>query len=198
MTIVQKKIGVLAAIASAILIIVFGLDYLLREGGGSEESYARQAKEAGARQDWAGLLKVSQKWLVTNPKSAVAFAALGDAYRMQGRASESIGAYGQSLGLNQNQFQVWTYYGADAFNLGRFGDAALACENSIKLNPAYGEGWFCLATANAFAGNHAGLDAAAVEVKKANSELYGRLQAVVSQHACASQKEKLGKTWCAH
>lgn len=197
MNIVQKKIGLLAVVVTAILFFMFGLNYLLKDKNEDEAVYVRQAKEAGVRQDWNGLLDVGKKWLAGNPKSAAAFATLGDAYRMQGRANESLDAYGQSLSLDQNQFQVWAYYGADAFNLGRFLDAAIACENSTRLNPTYDEGWFCLATAHAFAGNHTGLDVAATNIKKTNNELYNRLRAVVAQHACISQKEKLGQSWCA-
>lgn len=195
MSLLHKKFVLLAACAVAAVLFFVSLQWGLSPSK-SDAEYRAAAQLNGSGRDWVKLVGIGTEWANNYPASPLAYAALGDGYRGQEQHPAAVAAYEKSLSLDAKNAQVWEYYGVELINVGRAVDAAGACGNSINLNPGLAEAWFCEAVAQAILGDGKKLDMVAVELEHRSEPLHRNLKNLVADHACATQKNKLGKAWC--
>ncbi len=196
MTLRNKKIMFLLAMLIAIPLAIFGLQSLIGSVR-DENSFGLSAQAAADKGDWGALQKLAEEWQRIYPRSAMAYAALGDSHYRQAHLPEAINSYQMALQINPNMSEVWARFGASLFNSGRYGDAIAACGNSIKLKPDYSDPWLCQGLAYAFMGDVANANMVQEKLLDIAPDRASQMREVVRINACPIHGGKLGNKWCA-
>lgn len=194
MTLLHKKLIFLLAASLAVLAALWGLQRLLQVK--DEQYFRRQADSAFTAGNWAGLREIALSWQRTEPRSALAVVAEGDALFRSGSFAEAIGAYERALKMEKGSAEVWARYGASLFNSQRYADALQACRTSQQISPGFPEAIMCEGVVYAFTGDVRNLDQLVATLNKKSQPLALQLRDVVKSHACAQQRERLGSAWC--
>lgn len=194
MTLLHKKLIFLLAASIAVLAALWGLQRLLQVK--DEQYFRRQADVAFTAGNWAGLREIALIWQRTEPRSALAVVAEGDALFRSGSFAEAIGAYERALKMEKGSAEVWARYGASLFNSQRYADALQACRTSQQISPGFPEAIMCEGVVYAFTGELDKLNRLATALNEKAQPLAGQLRQVVREHACRTQAARLGPEWC--
>jgi tetratricopeptide (TPR) repeat protein len=171
--------------------------FALRTPIADEQAFSKRAFLSMNQGNWQEMLNIAAEWRTAHPHSALPFAVSGDAWRLQGNSDQALKAYESYLAIDQKNPEVWAYYGATLFGVGRRDDSIKACETATAILPTSPIGWYCLASGYAFQGNRAATERASQKLSEANPQLFNDFkQRVLPQHICPNLKEQLGPELC--
>ena len=110
------------------------------------EAYAAGIR-AYQRNDWAKTIEYMQQVLSYEPEAADAYYYIGEANRMQGKASTALSAYADALKLNPDFAAAYLGRGRAKLqsSASRTSEAARDFEQALALDPYMGEAWLELA-----------------------------------------------------
>jgi cytochrome c-type biogenesis protein CcmH/NrfG len=109
--------------------------------------WLNQAIALGHRGDWEGLLLNALRWTKAQPREAVAWFSLGNAYGKSGQSTKEIEAYQQTLRLNPEYVVAWNNLGVVYWRSGQTEEAIQAYQQALRLDPEYADAWFNLGNA---------------------------------------------------
>jgi tetratricopeptide (TPR) repeat protein len=123
--------------------------------GLSEVDWLNRCVALEAKEDWPGLLMVSQDWVKAQPGSAWAWAGLGEAYIGTGQHAEAIAAYHRALKISPQLAGAWYNLGIAYDDAGRFTEAIGTYRQALRINPQLEAAWINLGGAYTRAGRNA-------------------------------------------
>ncbi len=123
--------------------------------GLSEVDWLNRYAVLEAKNDWRGLLTVSQAWVKAQPGSAWAWAGLGEAYIGTGEHAEAIDAYHRALKISPQLAGAWYNLGIAYEDAGRNAEAIEAYRQALKINRQLAAAWINLGGACSRAGRNA-------------------------------------------
>lgn len=99
------------------------------------------------RGSWQGLLKLSQQWVKSEPRSTVAWFSLGAAHAGLKQYDQAIRAYRESLRIQPEYADAWYNLGVAYANLKQHAQAMHAYREALHIQPEGAEAWRNLGTA---------------------------------------------------
>lgn len=97
------------------------------------EKWQARSAELRAKQDWTGLLAVTQQWVRAAPAAVQGWIALGEAYRLVNRPRRAAVAYSQALKLDGESYEAWLGAGANYLLLNQYDRALEASQEALRL-----------------------------------------------------------------
>ena len=104
------------------------------------------------KEDWQGMLKLSQEWVKSEPRSAVAWYGLGIAYGNLKQYDQSIQAYREALRINPEYDGAWNNLGNAYANLKQYDQSIQAYREALRIQPGKATAWYNLGFAYYFQG----------------------------------------------
>lgn len=129
--------------------------------GGVLVALAAASWESSAH--WRNGVALFQRCVAVHPRSATAWAALGDSQLEQGTVDGALEAYGRALSLDGSLARAVIGMGTALGRAGRVEEALALCERSVQLAPRDPAAWFNLGAARGNAGKTADARAAFAE-----------------------------------
>jgi tetratricopeptide (TPR) repeat protein len=87
------------------------------------------------KQDWRGLLKLSQHWVESEPRSAPAWFYLGWAYRNLTQYDQAVQAYREALRIQPDWASAWFLLGGTYSDLKQYDQAIQAYREGMRIDP---------------------------------------------------------------
>ncbi len=122
--VVEKKVQAAPVVAKK-----SGLDWLNRV-------VALEEKE-----DWRGMLKLSQQWIKSQPENAVAWYGMGIAHRKLKQYDRAIQAYREALRIQPEYAEAWNNMGAAYGRLKQYDQEIQAYREALRIEPEKAEAW---------------------------------------------------------
>jgi tetratricopeptide (TPR) repeat protein len=120
----------------------------VRKGG---LDWLNRAAALEQKEDWQGMLKLSQQWVKSEPGSAVASFGLGNAYDILKQYDQAIQAYleAQRIQLDALRLQpegagAWSTLGTTYIKLKKYDQAIQAYREALRIAPEDAEAWYNL------------------------------------------------------
>ncbi len=99
------------------------------------------------KEDWQGLLKLSQQWVKREPENTVAWYGLGMSYNGLKQYDRAIQAYREALRIQPELAETWYNLGVAYNNLKQYDRAIQAYREALRIQPEDAEAWSNLGTA---------------------------------------------------
>ena len=107
--------------------------------------WVNKSIELEQKNDWSGLLKHSLRWTKAQPDNAMAWFALGQAYKQSDQPDRAIAAYQQSLRLEKGIAIVWYQLGNAHLLSNQITKAIEAFQQTVQIDPDNVSAWHQLA-----------------------------------------------------
>ena len=112
--------------------------------GTSEVRWINRAEALESRNDWQGLQALSIRWIKTQPHSATAWFALGEADANVGQFAQAIDAYHQALQINSQDPTSWNNIGIVYKKAGQYTQAIDAFRQALEISLNDSDAWYNL------------------------------------------------------
>ena len=96
------------------------------------------------KQDWRGMLKLSQRWVESEPRSLGAWFNLGRAYFGLEQHDQAVQSYREVLRIQPEFASAWFFLGATYGNLKQYDQAIQAYREGLRIDPENASGWSLL------------------------------------------------------
>jgi tetratricopeptide (TPR) repeat protein len=96
------------------------------------------------KQDWRGLLKLSEQWVKSEPESADAWEFLGSAYGHLKQYDQAIHAFREALRIQPQHIGAWTRLGVAHSLLHQYDQAIQAFREALRIQPEHASAWASL------------------------------------------------------
>jgi len=106
-----------------------------------QSEWIARAQDLERRGDWRSLLEWGLLWTQAESDNALAWFALGRAYKALNRYPEAIGAYQQNLRIEPGDVFARNNLGNAYRDSKRYRDALLAYREAVRANPDYFPAW---------------------------------------------------------
>lgn len=93
------------------------------------------------RKDWRALLKLSQQWLKSEPRSAAAWFYLGNAYGNLKQPNQAIQAFQKALRINPEDAFAWYNMGLAYSDINQYKQAIRAFREALRIHPYLAGAW---------------------------------------------------------
>ncbi|MBI4195018.1 MAG: trypsin-like peptidase domain-containing protein [Betaproteobacteria bacterium] len=95
--------------------------------------WATRISDLKSRKDWAGVLRLAQQWVRTQPTHPAAWHELGDAYRVINRPRRAIAPYMQAVRLDSEFFDSWLNLGLTYLALNQHDRALETFQEALRI-----------------------------------------------------------------
>lgn len=103
--------------------------------------WLNRAAALDQKEDWPGLLKFSQQWVKTEPKSVDAWYSLGRAYDGLNQYDQVTQAYREALRIEPENANAWLFLALTYGNLKQFDQAVHAYREVLRIHPENADIW---------------------------------------------------------
>ncbi|CAH1386293.1 tetratricopeptide repeat protein [Candidatus Nitrotoga sp. M5] len=93
------------------------------------------------KQNWSGMLKLSQKWVKSEPESADAWFSLGIAHKNLQQYEKAIKAYRRALRIQPEYADAWNNLGNIHNNIKQHSQAIQAYQEALRIDPEHASAW---------------------------------------------------------
>ncbi len=93
------------------------------------------------KEDWQGLLKLSQQWVKKQPEDADAWYFLGSAYSDLKQYNQAIQAYREALRIQPENSVAWYNLGVTYGNFKQYDQAIQAYREALRIKPENAAAW---------------------------------------------------------
>jgi len=100
------------------------------------------------KNDGEGLLDLARRWVNAQPKNAIGWGLVGEAYVDLNQYAVAQSALEQSIKLDPTIAATWSNLGVDYGHLQQYAAAKGADEQAVKLDPTIAGGWYNLGVAD--------------------------------------------------
>lgn len=109
--------------------------------------WLNRASVLWGKEDWQGLLALSQQWIKSEPENVVALHTLSIAYNSLGQYDLAIKSFREVLRIRPEDTSAWNGLGAAYVNLKQYEHAIKAFREALRIEPEYAKAWFNLGVA---------------------------------------------------
>jgi len=107
----------------------------------------KQAAELVAKEDWQGLLKLSEPWTVSEPGNSYSWFNLALAYDSLQQYTRAVQAYQEALRIEPDNAFTWSNLGVTYNRLKQYDKAIAAYQEAARIKPDFANAWRELGTA---------------------------------------------------